>query len=203
MIGQLKGRLESTEDGIALIDCGGVGYSVHCGQHYLAGLEMGETIKLIIETQVREDAITLFGFRSASERNWFRLLVSVQRVGSKMAILMLDRLGTQALQQAIISEDVTLISSVPGVGKKLAERIVTELKEKALKTPVSADAMSQLTDLAAIPVGHAERDAVQALTNLGFSRQDALSAIAKAKAKLSENAKEEDLLKASLQELAA
>ena len=132
MIGKLKGLIDSYGEDYVLLDVGGVGYQVHCSARTLQHLPSpGEAAVLSIETYVREDQIKLFGFRSDQEREWFRLLQTVQGVGAKVALAVLGTLAPSDLANAIALRDKAAVARTPGVGPKVAERIVTELKDKA------------------------------------------------------------------------
>ncbi|MDP6473657.1 MAG: Holliday junction branch migration protein RuvA, partial [Alphaproteobacteria bacterium] len=132
MIAKLSGRLDSTGEGWAVIDVGGVGYLVFCAGRTLAALPgNGAAISLEIETVVREDQFTLYGFLDGHEREWFRLLRRVQSVGAKMALAILGLLSPDELSLAIAARDRAALTRVSGVGPKLAERLITELKDKA------------------------------------------------------------------------
>ncbi len=200
MIGKLKGRIEETGADHLIVDVGGVGYLVQASSRTLSRVGgVGEAIVLFIETVVREDAIRLFGFLSAEEREWFRLLQSVQGVGAKVALALLATLAPDELAQAIILQDKSAVARTPGIGPKLAQRIVAELKDKvgSLAAPV------------AIPVGGMVRaprgiaaEAASALVNLGYSVGDAAGAIASAIAALGSEAKLDALIRAALRQLA-
>ena len=169
MIGKLKGTIDEIGDDHVVVDVHGVGYVAFCSARTLARLgSPGEAATLFIETYVREDQLKLFGFLSALEREWFRLLQSVQGVGSKVALAVLSTLTPGEIANAIALQDKTAISRAPGVGPKVAVRIVTELKNKAPafagEAAVSIGLKQDLGEgLAAAPVS----DAVSALTNLG------------------------------------
>ncbi|RVN79196.1 Holliday junction branch migration protein RuvA, partial [Sinorhizobium meliloti] len=182
MIGKLKGTIDEIGEDHVVLDVHGVGYVAHCSARTLGKLgSAGEAAVLFIETYVREDQLKLFGFLSALEREWFRLLQSVQGVGSKVALAVLSTLTPGELANAIALQDKTSISRAPGVGPKVAVRIVTELKNKA---PAFSGEMAPSIGLkqelgegvAAAPVA----DAVSALTNLGYSRDQAANAVAAA-----------------------
>lgn len=174
MIGRLKGVIDSVDD-VAVVDVGGVGYEVHMASRDLAQLAPGDAVTLIIETVVREDMIRLYGFREASARDWFRLLQGVQGVGAKVALAVLSVLPPDDLASAIVSENKTAITRAPGVGKRVAERIVGELKTKLPQTvaPVVIDA----APLAANPANDTVADAVSALVNLGYDEMRARDAV--------------------------
>ncbi len=213
MIGSLTGIVDETADGHAVIDVHGVGYTVFASQRLLATLETGEAVKLSIETQVREDHIHLFGFHDNTEREWFRLLTSVQRLGPRMALAILSALAPAQILHAILAKDTAAFSRISGVGAKLAERIVTELKEKAVTLPVGDGAVAAYTQemparskragaTAAMPARAPTDDAVSALVNLGYARGQAYSAALKANAAAGADASLDELIKLSLKELA-
>ncbi|MFD1333365.1 Holliday junction branch migration protein RuvA, partial [Methylopila musalis] len=145
MIGKLTGKVDSVGLDWAIIDVGGVGYVVHCSTRTLSRLKAGETARLSIETHVREDRIQLFGFMSDLEREWFRLLNTVQGVGTKVALGVLSVLEAPDLATAIALQDKAAISRAPGVGPRVAARIAAELKDKA---PLFADVDPALARLA-------------------------------------------------------
>src|ERR1700687_3190089 len=180
MIGKLKGLIDSYGEDYVILDVGGVGYQVHCSGRTLQALPApGEAAVLSIETYVREDQIKLFGFRSDIEREWFRLLQTVQGVGAKVALAVLGTLPPSDLANAIALRDKATVARTPGVGPKVAERIVTELKDKA---PAFANVDPALVHLSgAIDDSRAPRpvtDAISALVNLGYGQPQAAAAIA-------------------------
>ncbi|MBZ9815570.1 Holliday junction branch migration protein RuvA [Mesorhizobium sp. CA7] len=205
MIGKLKGTLDEIDEDSCVIDVHGVGYVVHCSVRTLAALPSpGEAVVLLIETYVREDMIRLYGFQTGLEREWFRLLMNnVQGVGAKVALAILSTLTPADLANAIALRDIAMVSRAPGVGKKVAERIVTELRTKA---PASAGAASGTIGLkqelgegvAAAPI----TDAVSALVNLGYSRDIAANAVAAALKSAGEGADASKLIRFGLKELA-
>lgn len=205
MIGKLRGKVDSIDEDNVILDVGGVGYQVFCSSRTLAALPSeGEMAQLVIETHVREDHIHLYGFPDTIERDWFDLLVSVQRVGNKMALTILGTYTPQQLAHSILAKDTAAFSRISGVGPKLAERIVTELKDKVSKLPTSAFQISTSATTAtpkkkAEPVNNALEDAISALVNLGYSRSEAYGATMKA----SQNgaAKIDDLIRQGLKEL--
>lgn len=210
MIAKLRGLLDSIGKDSIIVDVGGVGYEVSCPAKTLQRLPaVGETVTLSIETHVREDAIKLYGFSSEAERTWFRLLQSVQGVGAKLALAILGALDGQDLANAIALQDRTAMARAPGVGPKVALRIITELKDKA-PTPLSGAGLSAGAALVAgsrsaggtaagpSPV----MDAISALSNLGYNPSDASAAIAAAVAKAGEGARTEELIRLGLKELA-
>jgi len=183
MIGKLKGLIDEIGDDYCIIDVNGVGYVVNCSSRTLASLDRaGTATTLFIETYVREDMIRLFGFGTALEREWFRLLMgNVQGVGAKVALAVLSTLSPSELANAIALRDIAMVSRAPGVGKKVAERIVTELKTKA--PAFAGDATGTIGLKQELGEGAAPApvaDAVSALANLGYSRDMAANAVAAA-----------------------
>lgn len=203
MIAKLTGLLDSIGEGWAVIDVGGVGYLVYCSARTLSKLPgRGEAVSFAVDTHVREDHIHLYGFVDTAEREWFRLLTTVQGVGAKVALGILSVLGPQELSDAILSQDKGMITRAPGVGPKLAIRLLTELKDKvgglAAVTPaVAAAASAEGADRAALD------DAVSALVNLGYRRGDAFGAVAGVMRTLGEDTPVEELIRAGLKELTA
>lgn len=204
MIGKLKGTIEEIGEDYVLVDVHGVCYVAHCSARTLSRIgSAGEAVVLFIETYVREDQFRLFGFQTALEREWFRLLQIVQGVGAKVALAILSTLTPSELANAIALQDKTAISRAPGVGPKVAVRILTELKSKA---PAFSGDMSGSIGLkqelgegvASAPVA----DAVSALTNLGYSRDQAASAVAAALKTAGEGADSAKLIRLGLKELA-
>jgi Holliday junction DNA helicase RuvA len=205
MIGKLKGTIDEIGEDHAIVDVHGVGYVAYCPARTLAKLPSpGEAVTLFIETYVREDMIRLYGFASALEREWFRLLMgNVQGVGAKVALAVLSTLSAAELANAIALKDIAMVARAPGVGKKVAERIVTELKNKAPAYAGEAGGTIGLKQelgegVAPAPVA----DAVSALTNLGYSRDMAANAIAAALKQAGEGADSAKLIRFGLKELA-
>jgi holliday junction DNA helicase RuvA len=203
MIGRLKGVIDEIGEDHAVIDVHGVGYVAFCSMRTLGNLPgAGEAVTLFIETYVREDMIRLYGFQTALEREWFRLLQSVQGVGAKVALAVLSTLTAPDLANAIALRDIAMVSRAPGVGKKVAERIVTELKNKApafAGGAVNIDLKQEIGEgVAPVPV----TDAVSALTNLGYSRDVAANAVAAALKSAGEGADSAKLIRLGLKELA-
>jgi holliday junction DNA helicase RuvA len=204
MIGKLTGILDEVGEDHCVIDVHGVGYVAYCSMRTLGALPAaGASLTLFIETYVREDMIRLYGFESALEREWFRLLQNnVQGVGAKVALAVLSTLPPPDLANAIALRDIAMVSRAPGVGKKVAERIVTELKNKA---PAYAGAASGTIGLkqelgqGVAPAPAA--DAVSALTNLGYSRDIAANAVAAAMKAAGEGADSAKLIRLGLKEL--
>lgn len=205
MIGKLKGIVDSYGEDFVILDVQGVGYVCHCSARTLQGLgRPGEAAVLAIETFVREDQIRLFGFANDGEKEWFRLLMTVQGVGAKVALAVLSVLRPNELASAIALKDVTAIARANGVGKRLAERIAAELKDKA---PGFADVdptVVQLTgDVADRKAPKPIADAVSALVNLGYGQIPAAAAVAAAAKAAGEGASTEKLIRLGLKELAA
>ena len=204
MIGKLKGIIDSYGEDYIILDTGGVGYLVHCSARTLQALPAaGQPATLSIETHVREDQIRLFGFLTDTEREWFRLLQTVQGVGAKVALSVLGSLKPAELANAIATHDKGMIKRAPGVGPKVAERIVTELKDKApaftsLDPAVIRLAGSIEEKRAPQPVA----DAVSALINLGYGQPQAAAAIAAAARDAGEGAQTSQLIRLGLKELA-
>jgi Holliday junction DNA helicase RuvA len=204
MIGKLKGTIDSYGEDFVILDVHGVGYQVHCSARTLQTLPaVGEAATLAIETHVREDLIRLYGFASDVEREWFRLLQTVQGVGAKVALAVLGTLKPAELANAIALRDRAAVSRTPGVGPKVAERIVTELKDKAPAFTDIDPAVVRLTGevedrRAPQPV----RDAVSALVNLGYGQPQAAAAIAAAAREAGEGADTAKLIRFGLKELA-
>jgi Holliday junction DNA helicase RuvA len=196
MIARLRGTVETIDAASCVIDVGGVGYLVHASTRTLGGLGAGTPATLLIETIVREDAILLHGFLSAAERDWFRLLTTVQGVGARVALGILSALSPDQLIAAIATQDKAAISRAPGVGPKLALRLVTELREKAGAMPGGAAAPAPLK-----AQGHAP-DALSALLNLGYRRPEAEAAIAQAAGQHGDDAALDILIRAGLKALA-
>jgi len=195
MIAKLTGLIDAaTAEGVVL-DVNGVGYLVFCSPRTLARLPAkGAPASLLIETHVREDHIHLYGFADVAERDWFRLLTTVQGVGAKLAQAVLGVLSPDDLARAIAAGDKASLARAPGVGQKLAGRIAAELKDK-----VGAVALGPA--VAALPERGVEADAVSALVNLGYRRAEAFEAVAAATRRLGGGAQVDQLIKAGLKEL--
>ena len=204
MIGKLKGVIDSYGEDFVILDVNGVGYVVQCSVRTLQNLPRpGEAASLAIETQVREDAIRLFGFTSDSERDWFRLLQSVQGVGAKVALAILGTLSAGELATAIGTQDKAMIGRAPGVGPKLAQRLVSELKDKAPVFGHVDPAVARLSgDDGAKNAPKPVQDAISALVNLGYGRPQAAAAIAASVKALGEEAATGALIRQGLKELA-
>ncbi len=204
MIGKLRGIIDSYGEDFVILDVGGVGYQVQCSARTMQALPApGQGATLSIETYVREDQIKLFGFTSDVEREWFRLLQTVQGVGAKVALAVLGTLRPSELAEAIALRDRAAVSRTPGVGPKVAERIVTELKDKVPKFTSLDPAVVQLSG--ALDENRAPRpvaDAVSALVNLGYGQPQAAAAIAAAARNAGEGADTATLIRQGLKELA-
>lgn len=194
MIGRISGRIGYRGDDHVLIDTGGVGYVVHVSERTLAALPgAGEAVSLYTELLVREDLLQLFGFLTLVEKEWHRLLISVQGVGAKAAMAILGTLGAEGTGRAIALGDWNAVKAAPGVGPKLAQRVVNELKDKApavmamgggalavASAPTGVPAGAATTPVAPLPSGGAEADALSALRNLGYAPGEAAAAVARA-----------------------
>jgi len=203
MIGKLKGVVDSYGEDFIVLDVHGVGYLVHCSARTLQALPApGEAATLAIETYVREDQIKLFGFTSDAEREWFRLLQTVQGVGAKVALAVLGALKPGELASAIAIGDKAAIRRAPGVGNKVAERLVVELKDKA---PAFSDLDPSVIRLSgSVAEKRAPQpilDAVSALVNLGYGQPQAAAAIAAASHSAGDGAETAQLIRLGLKEL--
>jgi holliday junction DNA helicase RuvA len=205
MIGKLKGVVDAVGEAHAVVDVNGVGYEVQASSRTLRALQPGEAVSLAIETHVREDAIRLYGFASEVERAWFRTLQTIQGVGAKVALGVLGTLSPQDLANAVALQNWAALEQAPGVGKKLAQRIAAELKDKA---PASAAAgLSVAVAGKAVAArkpteGDAAAEAISALTNLGYHPGQASQAIAAAMTELGQAAETPALIRRGLKELA-
>jgi Holliday junction DNA helicase RuvA len=211
MIGKLTGRVDSTGEDWAIVDVAGVGYLIFGSRRTLGGLPgQGEVASLLIETHVREDHIHLFAFADQAERDWFRLLLTVQGVGTRHALAILSVLGPDEVAQAVAAQDRQALSRANGVGPKLASRIASELKDKAGAIVLGgaaqlAGARDKAGNGEAAPAGMAgaAEDAVSALVNLGYRPAEAFGAVAGAQRELGSSADVEALIRAGLKELAS
>ncbi len=205
MIGKLTGVLESSGENWALVDVRGVGYLVFCSARTLErGGRQGDGVSLLVETHVREDHIHLYGFADPAERDWFRLLCTVQGVGAKMALAVLSFLSPADLIQAIAAQDKAVLTRASGVGPKLAARIVTELKDKAGMAALGPAAVGMVGAGATLAGLEAPaEDALSALVNLGYGRSEALGAVVEASRRLGTEAPLASLIKEGLKELSA
>jgi holliday junction DNA helicase RuvA len=198
MIARLTGTLAESAADHAVIDVGGVGYLVQASARTLSVLgSVGGDVRVFTEMQVREDAMTLFAFGSAGERDWFRLLTGVQGVGGKVALAILSTLDPEELHRAVAGQDKAMVARANGVGPKLAERIVRELKDK-----VGGVALGVSGSAPRAVAGSASADAVSALSNLGFKPAEASVAVAAAEAELGEGAGLDALVRLALKKAA-
>lgn len=201
MIAKLKGRLDSTGIDHAIIDVGGVGYLVGASSRTLAALgPVGEAVTIHTEMLVAQDSIRLVGFARAEERDWYRLLTHVQGVGSRVALAILSALEPLELHRAVAMGDKAMIARANGVGPKLAQRIVNELKDKIGATPAGGPA--GVGGVAAVPAGSMSADALSALQNLGFKPGEASSAVAAAEEELGDAASLDALVRLALRKAA-
>ena len=203
MIGRLRGKVEALGEQTSIIDVGGVGYEVACSARALRAFKLGDEVTLSIDTHVREDAIRLYGFQSEVERSWFRTLQSVQGVGAKVALSILSVLSPNDLARAIALGHWQQVEQANGVGKKLAQRVVTELKDKApqmASLPGEAPGKAGAAPQSIEPTAAAE--AISALTNLGYQPAQASAAIATAVKDLGAAAQTPALIRRGLKELA-
>ncbi|MFW0776488.1 MAG: Holliday junction branch migration protein RuvA [Rickettsiales bacterium] len=210
MIGKLRGHIDDIEEDSVILDVNGVGYHLFCSSRTIAALPpVGEPAQLVTEMIVREDIMQLYGFPDKVEREWFRLLTTVQRVGNKVALVILGHYTPEQLAHAILAKDTTAFSRVKGIGAGLAERIVTELKDKVTKLPTSEfSAPATPPSKGKKKKGKAKEepktshtdDAISALVNLGYSRSEAYSAALKA-SQNGAGSNLDELIKLSLKEL--
>jgi Holliday junction DNA helicase RuvA len=198
VIAQLTGRIEALEEGRCVIDVNGVGYLVHASTRTLAALPTPpEVARLLVETHVREDAIVLYGFIDPAEREWFRLLNTVQGVGGRVALSVLSALSPRDLVAAIASGDRASLTRAPGVGARLAVRLLTELRDKAGAMPSAPGIAVPVV----APRGVGE-DAMSALVNLGYRRVEVQPVVARVVERLGEAAPVDAVIRESLKELA-
>jgi Holliday junction DNA helicase RuvA len=188
MIGKLTGLVDTIAADHAIIDVGGVGYLVHCPSSTLARMTMGSGVTLAIETKLSEEAIRLYGFISAQERDWFRLLQTVQGVGARVALSILSALKPAEIERAIVLGDKSALGRAQGVGPKLAMRITAELKDKVSGLAISTDAAQ--AGMRVLPgAGRAvEAEAIAALVKLGYTQSAASDAVARAAQAIGPNA---------------
>jgi Holliday junction DNA helicase RuvA len=195
MIGKLTGTVDSIAEDAVILDVGGVGYLVQCPSSTLSRLAVGAHVALMIEMKVSDDAIKLYGFASAEEREWFRLLQTVQNVGARVALSVLSTLSPRDLGRALALSDKAMIGRAPGVGPKLALRIATELKDKAPAMMLRDG--GEGAAIVAVPRGPAG-DAVAALVKLGYSEGQAAEAVARSANDLGEGAEVGALIREAL-----
>ncbi len=197
MIAQLTGQVSGLEDGRCVIDVSGVGYLIHASSRTLAALPTPPAIaRVLVETQVREDAITLYGFAEAAERDWFRLLLTVQGVGAKVALNLLSALSPRDLVASVAAGDRASLTRASGVGAKLAVRLLSELATKVGMMPTGT-----MMSAMAAPAG-VEADALSALANLGYRRMEAHAIVLRVRDRLGEDAGLDAVIRDSLKELA-
>jgi Holliday junction DNA helicase RuvA len=202
LIAKLKGVVDSVDEGSAVIDVNGVGYLVSASSRTLRDLAVGQTATLLVETIVREDAIALYGFLDTAERDWFRILTTVQGVGARVGLSILSTLSPDEIARAIAAGDKVSLSRPAGVGPKLAARLATELKDKAAAFGVAPAPSLAAAAAAPTGAGSVNEDAVSALVNLGYRRVEAFGAVARVTQRLGEGAALDQVIRAALQELA-
>lgn len=202
MIAKLKGVVDAVDTDSAIVDVGGVGYLVSASARTLRNLVVGEPATVLVETIVREDAIALYGFLETAERDWFRILTTVQGVGARVALSILSTLSPDEIARAISAQDRATLSRPAGVGPKLAARLATELKDKAAAFGIASTASSEPDPAGSVPTGSLNEDAVSALVNLGYRRVEAFGAVARVSQRLGAEAKLDAVIRAGLQELA-
>ncbi len=201
MIGKLKGIVDDSGLDWAIVDVNGVGYEVHCSPRTLSALPArGEAVELHIETHVRETEFRLFAFTSKMEREWFRLLQTVQGVGARVALAVLGTMSPQDLANAIATRDKAAITRTPGVGPKVAQRLLIELKDK-LPSLGPVEGLAAKAGEAEVE-GAAAADAVSALVNLGYAPAQASRAISTALREAGDKASAQDLIRLGLKALA-
>ena len=199
MIARLTGRIAAIEADRCVVDVGGVGYLVHASTRTLAALPPPPALAgVLVETHVRDDAIMLYGFADAAERDWFRLLTTVQGVGAKVALNILSALSPRDLATAIAAADRASLTRAAGVGSRLALRLLTELRDRAGAMPAGPAIPASVQ-----PAGGAEADALSALVNLGYRRPEAQTAVARVLQRLGDAAKLDTVIRDSLKELAS
>ena len=203
MIAKLKGLVDSVDTDSAVIDVGGVGYLVSASARTLRDLAVGGPATMLVETIVREDAIALYGFLETRERDWFRILTTVQGVGARVALSILSTLSPDEIARAIAAQDRATLSRPAGVGPKLAARLATELKDKAAAFGVAPAPVTDGRPCAPVSTpGSINEDAVSALVNLGYKRVEAFGAVARVTQRLGAEARLDAVIRAGLQELA-
>jgi len=203
VIAKLKGLVDSVDTDSAVIDVGGVGYLVSASARTLRDLAVGGPATMLVETIVREDAIALYGFLETRERDWFRILTTVQGVGARVALSILSTLSPDEIARAIAAQDRATLSRPAGVGPKLAARLATELKDKAAAFGVAPAPVTDGRPGAPVSTpGSINEDAVSALVNLGYKRVEAFGAVARVTQRLGAEARLDAVIRAGLQELA-
>jgi Holliday junction DNA helicase RuvA len=202
VIARLKGTVEAVDADSLVIDVNGVGYLVSCSSRTLRDVSVGGAATVLVETIVREDAIALYGFLETAERDWFRILTTVQGVGARVALSILSTLSPDEIARAIAAQDKATLSRPAGVGPKLAARLATELKDKAAAFGIAPASGKAIDTPTAPPVGTINEDAVSALVNLGYRRVEAFGAVARVAQRLGPEAQLDTVIRAGLQELA-
>ena len=204
MIGKLRGIVDAIGESVVILDVAGVGYEIQASAPTLRALQVGDQTSLTIDTHVREDAIRLYGFTTEVERSWFRTLQTIQGVGAKVALAVLGILSPADLANSIALGNWQAVEQTPGVGKKLAQRIVAELKDKAPALAIAGVGVAEAAGAAA-PAGavesHAAAEAVSALTNLGYQPADAARAVAAAVKEFAGDGDTAALIRRGLKEL--
>jgi holliday junction DNA helicase RuvA len=200
LIAKLKGVVDTVDADSAIVDVGGVGYLVSASARTLRELAAGDEVTVLVETIVREDAIALYGFLETAERDWFRILTTVQGVGARVALSILSTLSPDEIARAIAAQDRATLSRPAGVGPKLAARLATELKDKAAAFGVAP--LGKGVEAPAMPAGSINEDAVSALVNLDYKRVEAFGAVARVTQRLGAEATLDAVIRAALQELA-
>ncbi|KAA0683407.1 Holliday junction branch migration protein RuvA [Roseomonas genomospecies 6] len=207
MIAKLTGVVDSVGTDWVVVDVNGVGYQVACSNRTLSRMAVGERRALVVETFIRDDRITLYGFADTGERDWFRLLTTIQGVGSRLALSILGVLDPDQLTRAIAAQDKTALTRADGVGPKVAARIVNELKDKVGNLTLGASAAAapaaggKAAPAAGGPDNMVMADAVSALVNLGYGRSEAFGAVVAAGRKLGDGAGVSELIRHGLKEL--
>ncbi|MCA9510798.1 MAG: Holliday junction branch migration protein RuvA [Myxococcales bacterium] len=203
MIARVEGVLRDKEPTRIVIDVAGVGYELHVSLHSYAALpDEGKTVAMHVHTHVREEAIQLFGFASRAERDVFELLLRASRVGPRLAQTVLSGMPPERLLASLRASDVTALCRIPGVGRKLAERMVVELRDRAAELALGGAGAAASAGAAAAPAASAEDEALSALTNLGYPRAQAEKVVAAARAEAGDGASTEALIRAALRGLA-
>ena len=202
MIGKLTGIVDTLDEDLVVIDVAGVGYLLSCSARTLRGLGgTGARASLMVETFVRDDRIVLYGFADSGERDCFRLLQTVQGVGSRVALAILSVMSPGELTQAVMAQDKVAVARANGVGPRLAQRVVTELKDRMGEVGLGPGA-ALAPGAAASPAEGDDAEAVSALVNLGYGRTEAFGAVVAARRELGEDANVARLIRAGLKGLA-
>jgi holliday junction DNA helicase RuvA len=203
MIGKLTGKLDSAFEGGCIFDVNGVGYLVACSSRTLSALPQPPAVgSLMIETSVREDAITLYGFADTAERDWFRMLTSIQSVGPKVALSLLSALSPADMARAILAGDKGALTRAAGVGPKLAVRLISELQGKVGGMPIGPAFAAGTGAALPLPAASVVAETVSVLLNLGWKRPEAQATVTRVHERLGEGVPLEQLIRESLKELA-